>query len=366
MSEGTRQQVFARCVELFVSATGLSLERQQAQRKLFMSLGYATFAKAAADLGAASRLAGYDHQRGWVEMGKALSPIARGTANDTDLLAALMFAFQQHESGVLDPLLWSARWFQSHLPTVRLTPEQFAAFACTDIDLETLAEIRAPWPSFQIVFPDPTFPIVIANNMPGVGAGIVRANRIAVHAWRGSPDDSAGSGLPGTRALADGLWSLRIDAGTASFNANRQVLEELYEDLPIDAITPGGIALEALEDRALRVGKRVALNTMLAIQQYTARPTSGKARRARKFQTVKNLEEYTIGAPVTCNVLSSVHEYLSGEQSHQCKVRWCVRGHWRNQACGVGRLERKRLWVAPHYKGHGPRIIRDHVLAGSP
>lgn len=31
--------------------------------------------------------------------------------------------------------------------------------------------------------------------------------------------------------------------------------------------------------------------------------------------------------------------------------RWVVRGHWRWQACGEGRRERKLTWIAPHVKG---------------
>lgn len=31
--------------------------------------------------------------------------------------------------------------------------------------------------------------------------------------------------------------------------------------------------------------------------------------------------------------------------------RWPVQGHWRNQACGPGRTERKRVWIADHENG---------------
>lgn len=35
----------------------------------------------------------------------------------------------------------------------------------------------------------------------------------------------------------------------------------------------------------------------------------------------------------------------------QLTRRFIVRGHWRNQACGVGRAERKMRWIAPFVKG---------------
>lgn len=45
-------------------------------------------------------------------------------------------------------------------------------------------------------------------------------------------------------------------------------------------------------------------------------------------------------------------------------VRWIVRGHWRQQVCGKGRAERRRIYIAPHYKGpeDGTLIVKDTVL----
>ncbi len=43
--------------------------------------------------------------------------------------------------------------------------------------------------------------------------------------------------------------------------------------------------------------------------------------------------------------------------------RWVVNGHWRNQACGRGRKERKLIWIAPYVKGpeDKPLIIKHDV-----
>lgn len=52
-----------------------------------------------------------------------------------------------------------------------------------------------------------------------------------------------------------------------------------------------------------------------------------------------------------------------GESMVEWSHRWVVRGHWRWQACGVGRAERKRIWVAPFVKGpeDKPLVAREHV-----
>lgn len=45
--------------------------------------------------------------------------------------------------------------------------------------------------------------------------------------------------------------------------------------------------------------------------------------------------------------------------------RWLVRGHWRKQACGPGRVERKPIWIAPHIKGPegAPLLAGEKVYA---
>lgn len=49
----------------------------------------------------------------------------------------------------------------------------------------------------------------------------------------------------------------------------------------------------------------------------------------------------------------------AAEATRTYSVRWVVRGHWRNQACGPGRRQRRRIFVPPHVKGpSGAPIIQ--------
>lgn len=41
----------------------------------------------------------------------------------------------------------------------------------------------------------------------------------------------------------------------------------------------------------------------------------------------------------------------TGESGREFHHRWVVRGHWRMQACGEGRTERRPTWIVPHVKG---------------
>lgn len=63
--------------------------------------------------------------------------------------------------------------------------------------------------------------------------------------------------------------------------------------------------------------------------------------KARKYTTLDCIE---VGASVKA---------ISGDTGHGNKpsVRFMVRGHWRNQAFGTGRTDRKLIWIRPFYKG---------------
>lgn len=66
------------------------------------------------------------------------------------------------------------------------------------------------------------------------------------------------------------------------------------------------------------------------------------------------------------HVLGSTIPSLKGEGSGEGSsigVRFLVRGHWRNQAVGPQRRDRKLTWIRPHYKGpqDGPLSGTTHV-----
>lgn len=48
---------------------------------------------------------------------------------------------------------------------------------------------------------------------------------------------------------------------------------------------------------------------------------------------------------------ASSMERKHGESHVEWQHRWIVRGHWRWQACGEGRSERRRIWINPFVKG---------------
>ena len=64
-----------------------------------------------------------------------------------------------------------------------------------------------------------------------------------------------------------------------------------------------------------------------------------------------------VGQPIKIDCREAVETFIrsgrgsGGKKSGLPQVQWIVRGHWRQQAYGVGRLGRKRIWIMPHWAG---------------
>lgn len=80
--------------------------------------------------------------------------------------------------------------------------------------------------------------------------------------------------------------------------------------------------------------------------QHAARPTARRAQRAR----------YRTSTVTVVNLRRSLYEGAEREpvdtpSGRTYRVRWPVKGHWRNQAYGPGRAYRRPTYIAPFIKG---------------
>lgn len=86
--------------------------------------------------------------------------------------------------------------------------------------------------------------------------------------------------------------------------------------------------------------------------QRAARSKRTKLQKRAMRHTALDYEE--VGASVEAIVIDKreFHDTQGSlTEGNKVQVRFMVRGHWRNQPCGVGRQERKLIWVKPHFKG---------------
>ena len=79
-----------------------------------------------------------------------------------------------------------------------------------------------------------------------------------------------------------------------------------------------------------------------------------KALRKPVQEKIRRLQDdrvFDVGTDVQINPEIRQAVRTEGAGGHQLTYRTLVRGHWRNQAHGPARLQRKRMWIEPHIRG---------------
>jgi len=252
-----------------------------------------------------------------------------------------------------------ARWSQYHFPVLRLTAQQSCALALSDLTEEQLESINPPWPAFVINFGD-AFRISSGNV---IYALVQRCQS----KWKRTGEGLSPYGelWQASVLLSDGTIYWIYDRTTKSFYQNDQVGDEE---------TDGLSNLNSEDERLTRLISRCCLNACVALSskygelrpaRQRKRNRRGKKGKARPI--LGPAMQYELGMPVTVDMRQHVHRYLRGGQSRVFKVRWVVRGHWRNQAHGPGLKLRTMKWIAPYWKGpeRGPKLVREHEMKPS-
>lgn len=234
------------------------------------------------------------------------------------------------------------RWASYNFPSVRLTPVQACALALSDMTEEQIEEAHPPWPSFRLLFGDAfvtdadqvTDAILSLKSLPsGEGAKWHLAVRLSSGAtlWNFSAPSKLlfNGGVPDVEGLL------------VPNKAEKRVMQMVGRlCLNLCEVLGGSFgALRPAKERKVKGGKR--------------RPVTGQGR------------SYELALPVKVDMRAHMRDYTSTDEKRIYKVRWVVRGHWRQQVCGTGRAERRRRWIEPYWKGpeKGTRIVREHQVA---
>lgn len=147
--------------------------------------------------------------------------------------------------------------------------------------------------------------------------------------------------------------------------------------LPLSAVLYTADKVYPLGDRVQmsepvwRAVHRIALGMCLQMEStppdLQPKPRiKGRRKRKRDFA---HPDVYVVGEPVKIDCRQALRESLNPKVRGPRKaptVNWLVRGHWRNQACGPQRSQRKRIWIQPHWGNtHAPTlVVRPHVVGG--
>lgn len=258
-------------------------------------------------------------------------------------------------------LSWAARWAQLGFPTVKILPEQAAAFAFSDIDEEVISEVdlNFPWSAFSV----------------RLGEGFLTSDgeqvrRISVHKFNAVPFD--GENVLEVRGdyPLNGLLGVRIDVGDYQVFSTFGSVEDL-----VRGVAQRSDSVPERMEVITNTAAKILGNFCLFLLQPKAlrevhRKKKRKGNKAKEKHRIKEMlldtKEYVLSAPVSIDMTKQLRGLFSGEGDDRVyKSRWLVRGHWRMQACGKGRVERKAKWIAPFWKGpeKGLILTRDHVLS---
>lgn len=307
-----------------------------------------------------------------------------GFGRDEVLMSRMAFRLIEADANFSKRLTWAARWHCYSLPNVVVSGKQAASLALSGIPSDMgEEEPKGPWPAFSISIPDGV--LVHANGASVVRVLLIERNSLVegCPSWRKSwgaqvvvrhPDDLE-KGMFLSRGGENGkpinslLTELDADDGDegAGLSVADDVGAELLEEL-LGRRRRGYVDTDDDDERLLQAALRVAVGAVIRLGDASGGGCRLVARREMKTPlhvvSVGAPQDYALMDDVSVDLTEHARALTSGQRDVAWKVRWVVRGHHRNQRCGAGRGELRRVWVRPYWKGPGdaPSAVRAHIL----
>ncbi len=255
----------------------------------------------------------------------------------------------------IDRMAWCAAWAISAFPQVTTTHTFAAALACTDVYPEAMAHVRSPWPAWRLHIPNGLLPIV----------GEDRTFEIRILEVEEQP------GVAIVRAVVDGgITAFELESHGPEGSLRNLLVDGSFK--PADDYTRSLVAEDAEPHARLpRVCRRLVAGVILAMQVKGASrehmsPARTRSKRAGEEPAHRNV---VVGRPTRIDCRPALADYLAGRDRRArgpAAFQFMVRGHWRDQACGIGRRDRRPTWIEPHWKGaEGAPIVANPKRLGA-
>lgn len=209
-----------------------------------------------------------------------------------------------------------------------------AALMSSDANEDALSTIEPQWRAFMVIVPNN---ILVCEDADGIRREFTR---IVVHTYKDSAE----------MALVD-LTGITGSGNEWIASYSRPTLVELLTQAGNPATQIG---------RMWIMGARLVAGLLLSLQHrenfkdryYPYKP--GKPGRQSEEPAHRDV---IVGRPIKVDCRASVARYIehgvgnkSGKHAPPT-VQVLVRGHYRRQVCGVGRSERKVIWIEPFWRG---------------
>jgi hypothetical protein len=227
-----------------------------------------------------------------------------------------------------------------------MTSHTFAsALMCSDVQRDVLAGIERQWDAFLVIVPNG---MLVADQF--------EFSRVLV----------------ATYSFGARMILLTTGGSALKLVEARTVLDEAPTLADLLASDEADLAAESPAQRCMVMAKRLVAGLLLNLQhepnfkikKVEARPKSKKREAEPEHRIV------TIGQPIEIDCRASVKEYIehgrAGRKHGPPTVQVMVRGHYRRQVCGVGRMERKVIWIQPFYRGPEAALIQTRGMKVRP
>lgn len=269
---------------------------------------------------------------------------------------------------------FATRWADQACPVVRIGHKYVAALISTAV--HPTIEIRAPWPAFVIAIPPDLFKPAVEHDIPHI---LVWVSSHMIEVKTGSKLNLKRLIKPEEGEITEPRWSfmaIKADASQkriGTYTRNYQTLHEFrgepdHEEIQANASYMGK-EYSTVDERLLNLLTRLVLNTCLAMSNPENVKQLGKhapgwthgPNRDAKYPLFRSFE---LGKPLNLDCRPAIQDYLSGKKHNPMSIQCLVRGHWRNQVCGPGRVDRKVIWIEPFWRGdaESPINMREHRL----
>ena len=289
----------------------------------------------------------------WVEWEDALYHLPKEGKNRLNQQAPdnIIPHLQRAYAQALVATCLDAYWYDGGMPVIELGHKLAASLLLTSIPPDVLKTVKMPFPAFRINVPD---------GLLRFENGDVRHIKVGDHITPHQDDREHGDPQLGTafvvRSEGGGSYSLGKDIGSLlseSFHESKDTTIPIPEGdltkLPLVARLIGAVCLYMTGDPHDFPVKKVGKG-----HRWTGPCRAPGPPVVRTYRLTKE---------VVHNFTQAFKDYCDGDGS-KLTVQCVVTGHWRNQACGKGMQDRKRIFIEPYWRGpeDAPIAVRPHKL----
>jgi hypothetical protein len=247
---------------------------------------------------------------------------------------------QAHDS-LASLLHFATAWAVHAFQRIDTSHTYAAALMCSDADRASLDSIEVQWKAFAVRVPEG---MLVAADADGT---VHDHTRILVANYEGGATFAV---------IAPGILTGKIERKSDAFYGNCFQGPTVASLLFVDPEQKQ----ETAEDRVVVMAKRLVAGLLLAMQNkdnFRDRAVLYKAGRPGRSEAEPEHRICVVGSPIQVDCRDAVRRYIErgvgkgGRKHAPPSVQTLVRGHYRRQAVGIGRLQRKVIWIQPFWRG---------------